>query len=749
MKKDHTAPEHLSNRLVELCTSSQSVSSLLAENPNLPPGEAWDRLFGSWKDPKPANHDARKENGSGQPEGESEDELRKAAKCGNWGPTQPSELFLKIYYDALCTLEDDPSQGMVSPSLMGSCGVVPLTVISVIPDIARHMANAIVRAEKEVYLATNYWQDSVASKFITDAIRELNRRAGQRGAKIVMKIIYDRGSPKQLLEPHYIVSEKEYTGKNVNVPHPSEIPNIDLQVMNFHTPLMGTFHSKYMVVDRKIGLLQSNNIQDNDNLEMMIHLEGPIVDSLYDVALLSWHKQLDPPLPSHNTPAAQGGLGSWPGGKVLNGEALSGKATSGSAVTANGQLPSHSGNGHVREPGVVDSSEQLKSSNRNRADVVTGPSTTQSALHPLPGQEYSSGNKQPTNHPDLRSNLPNGAPDAAVEGYLAKGTQALPQPRIQDPNPLSDPLPQHNPETPHYDADTAGEVARAQAAVSPRRGETRVQAVARLLNHSTNPGFEGDRALPPDACPPGDEMTPYIAHATQKPVPMALVNRSPYGPPTHRSVATPQNAAWLSALRNAQRSVFIQTPTLNAEPLIPAIRAACERGVDVVCYVCLGYNDAGELLPRQGGHNEMVAHDLYQSLSATARQHLHYFWYVGKDQKRPLVQAMRKRSCHIKLMIVDEHVAIQGNGNQDTQSWFHSQEINVMLDSAEICRAWIDGLRRNQNTHVYGALSKDSGVWVDGEGKEAEGVIGVDPGKFSWAKGFVGAIKRVQGQGGF
>ncbi len=151
----------------------------------------------------------------------------------------------------------------------------------------------------------------------------------------------------------------------------------------------------------------------------------------------------------------------------------------------------------------------------------------------------------------------------------------------------------------------------------------------------------------------------------------------------------------------------------------------------------------------QGGHNEMVAHNLYKSLSDAGRQRLHYFWYVGKDQTKPIPQEKKKRSCHIKLMIVDEHIGIQGNGNQDTQSWFHSQEINVMLDSAAVCRAWIDGLRRNQNTHVYGALDKTTGVWTDSAGKEADGAMGVDPGRFSWAKGFVGAIKRVQGVGGF
>ncbi len=156
-----------------------------------------------------------------------------------------------MYHDALCTLDNSVSGAMVSPSLMGSCGVIPLTVISVydrhptqllrkltrvirrIPQIMAHMANLIVRAEREVFLATNYWINSVASSYITEALKELSRRAGQRGTKVVVKIIYDRGSPKQLVEPHYVVGEKEYLSKAVNLPPTEEIPNLDMQVMNF------------------------------------------------------------------------------------------------------------------------------------------------------------------------------------------------------------------------------------------------------------------------------------------------------------------------------------------------------------------------------------------------------------------------------------------------------------------------------------------------------------------------------------
>lgn len=68
--------------------------------------------------------------------------------------------------------------------------------------------------------------------------------------------------------------------------------------------MLGTFHAKFMIVDRRIALLQSSNFQDNDNLEMMVQVEGPIVDSFYDMAIITWEKPFDPPLPMLGSPAA-------------------------------------------------------------------------------------------------------------------------------------------------------------------------------------------------------------------------------------------------------------------------------------------------------------------------------------------------------------------------------------------------------------------------------------------------------------
>lgn len=127
------------------------------------------------------------------------------------------------------------------------------------------------------------------------------------------------------------------------------------------------------------------------------------------------------------------------------------------------------------------------------------------------------------------------------------------------------------------------------------------------------------------------------------------------------STRTPQNAAFLAAINNAKSSIFIQNPNLNAEPLLEPLLNAVRRGVVVTAYLCLGYNDAGQLLPFQNGTNEMTCNRLYKCLSnKEEKARLRIYNYVGKDQTKPINNKFKERSCHIKLMIIDESVAIQG-----------------------------------------------------------------------------------------
>lgn len=471
------------------------------------------------------------------------------------------------------------------------------------------MANLIVRADKEVFLATNFWVKSVASSYITRAIKELSRRAGERGTKVVVKILYDRGSAKQLFEPHYLVPEKEYTGKAVGLPAPHEIPNVDMQVMNYHNPVLGTFHSKFMVVDRRIGILQSNNIQDNENVEMMVQVEGPIVDAMYDMALVSWHKGMEPPMPNRASPAAKAGItcfspahermfkadGSLAGHSVVvHADKLQDRAGAYGSMADQAVIPggapsaSHSPDLETTDGDAPkDPSGTTNGVHVNGAHTAEGPASglgngTHNGAHAAesPVNGLGNGTHNGADNTETPVNgLGNGADNGADGNTVSEPTA--------DQHPAPEQLPEFNAEEEHYDDDLAGEVARIQASVSSKPGETRRQAVTRHLNHTYNKDFEGDAP----ECDPAEEMTPYVPHAAHAPVPMALVNRAPYGRPNNKSLPNPQNAAWLSALRNARKNVFIQSPTLNAAHLVPAIVEACERGIDVYCYICLGYND--------------------------------------------------------------------------------------------------------------------------------------------------------------
>jgi len=112
----------------------------------------------------------------------------------------------------LSCLDADPLGGMVSPSLMGSYGTIPLTIIAPLADIFRHMANLIVRAEKEVIFITCSWSPSVASRLISDALKELSARAGRRGERVVVKVMYDKAGAAQFINNRQDVKPEAYSG---------------------------------------------------------------------------------------------------------------------------------------------------------------------------------------------------------------------------------------------------------------------------------------------------------------------------------------------------------------------------------------------------------------------------------------------------------------------------------------------------------------------------------------------------------
>ena len=53
----------------------------------------------------------------------------------------------------------------------------------------------------------------------------------------------------------------------------------------------------------------------------------------------------------------------------------------------------------------------------------------------------------------------------------------------------------------------------------------------------------------------------------------------------------PQNVAWLAAFRYAKKDIYVQSPDLNAAPVVQAVIDTVNRGVLVTLCLCWGYND--------------------------------------------------------------------------------------------------------------------------------------------------------------
>lgn len=82
----------ISEKVYKLCTSPESVSALLAQDPTMAPGDAWKKLYGHHE----AGDKESSKTATAHRKEHTPEDLQRALACGNWGPTQPSELFLKV-----------------------------------------------------------------------------------------------------------------------------------------------------------------------------------------------------------------------------------------------------------------------------------------------------------------------------------------------------------------------------------------------------------------------------------------------------------------------------------------------------------------------------------------------------------------------------------------------------------------------------------------------------------------------------
>lgn len=103
-----------------------------------------------------------------------------------------------MFAAALDAVKKNPKSTVVSPSLLGSSGVVTLSIVSVIPDIMQHYHDVIVNAQKEVLIATNAWEPGRSVELVTDAFKILNERAAKDNRTVSHLGVTDLGGRENL-----------------------------------------------------------------------------------------------------------------------------------------------------------------------------------------------------------------------------------------------------------------------------------------------------------------------------------------------------------------------------------------------------------------------------------------------------------------------------------------------------------------------------------------------------------------------
>jgi len=172
--------------------------------------------------------------------------------------------------------------------------------------------------------------------------------------------------------------------------------------------------------------------------------------------------------------------------------------------------------------------------------------------------------------------------------------------------------------------------------------------------------------------------------------PVLIATREASGWLLGNSIEDPQGQAFVTAIGSAERAVRIHTPNLNDDAICAAIlRAVLEHEVPVRIVVPFRFNETGAKLT--GGTNASTVARLQREVrerggdAAAAR--LRIRWYGKKDGSGRSV-GNEAGASHTKYASFDGQVAIVGSGNLDTQAMNHSREVNLVVDDADVVRAW-------------------------------------------------------------
>jgi phosphatidylserine/phosphatidylglycerophosphate/cardiolipin synthase-like enzyme len=177
-------------------------------------------------------------------------------------------------------------------------------------------------------------------------------------------------------------------------------------------------------------------------------------------------------------------------------------------------------------------------------------------------------------------------------------------------------------------------------------------------------------------------------------VPMLVLGKPPENNPFDTNeIHNPLAQGILEAFRIGEL-IRIMTPNLNDQLVVESLTQAVLEGRRVQVLMGRGYEDLGQSAPGQGGTNEEVVAELYQDLQrrgvTDVCERLQIRWYSHDGTKA--VEGNGPHATHVKAVWIDDELVLVTSKNMDTQSWRHSREIGVLVDSPEVAQAWVRAL---------------------------------------------------------
>jgi len=153
----------------------------------------------------------------------------------------------------------------------------------------------------------------------------------------------------------------------------------------------------------------------------------------------------------------------------------------------------------------------------------------------------------------------------------------------------------------------------------------------------------------------------------------------------------------MQALETAQRSVYIQTLNLCDVNFVNALINAVKQRprLKVTILTAFYSSDAVmKFIPDCLGSNKAVVQYIKKKLTPVEQKRMQICWWLGYRLAKPVPQ--KNEWSHVKIMAIDEEIAIVGSANYDSVSWEHQWESNILFDDRGVTQRLLKALKKDQ-----------------------------------------------------